>query len=76
MTIRMVLIKKKEHGDRDDAFPNIKMEMITSLIHHPLPLAPISEAPPPAPMPLMLTTKERKKIKRMKKNGKTKRSTR
>ncbi len=38
---------------------------VTLKVHHPVQLAPPTEEEPPAPRPLQLTTKERKKIKRM-----------
>ncbi|GAB5363525.1 hypothetical protein AAMO2058_000890700 [Amorphochlora amoebiformis] len=40
---------------------------VTIKIHHPVPLAPPCEEEPPGPRPLMLTKKERKKIRRMNK---------
>eukprot|EP00954_Amorphochlora_amoebiformis_P022139 1351243-Amorphochlora_amoeboformis.AAC.1 len=36
---------------------------VTIKIHHPVPLAPPCEEEPPGPRPLMLTKKERKKIR-------------
>eukprot|EP00468_Gymnochlora_sp_CCMP2014_P008010 CAMPEP_0167754258 /NCGR_PEP_ID=MMETSP0110_2-20121227/8168_1 /TAXON_ID=629695 /ORGANISM="Gymnochlora sp., Strain CCMP2014" /LENGTH=426 /DNA_ID=CAMNT_0007640113 /DNA_START=333 /DNA_END=1610 /DNA_ORIENTATION=- len=40
---------------------------VTLKVHHPVPLAPPCEEEPPGPMALMLTKKERKKIRRMNK---------
>jgi len=45
---------------------------ITIYIHHPVELLPVGEAPPPGPMPLMLTDKEKKKIRHMRKLEKEK----
>ena len=50
----------------------INMAAITTYIHHPLELAPVAEDEAPPPMQMMLTEKERKKIKRMKKVEKAK----
>jgi hypothetical protein len=38
--------------------------MVTSTVQHPVPIAPSAEEAPPPPMPLMLTCKERDKIRR------------
>lgn len=42
---------------------------ITDIITHPVPVEPMTEGPAPAPLQLMLTAKERKKIKRMKRQA-------
>ncbi|KAJ3299257.1 hypothetical protein HK104_009560 [Borealophlyctis nickersoniae] len=38
--------------------------IITNLVQHPVPIQPPAEAAPPKPKPLMLTKKERKKLRR------------
>jgi len=45
---------------------------ITIYIHHPVELTPAGEPPPPGLMPLMLTEKEKKKIRHMRKLEKEK----
>jgi U4/U6 small nuclear ribonucleoprotein PRP3 len=36
---------------------------VTQYVEHPVPVAPVGEAPPPPPQPLRLTTKEQKKLR-------------
>lgn len=46
---------------------DIKEEKMTIYVHHPVPLAPVGESGAPPPMPLMLTPKERKRLRRQRK---------
>ncbi len=50
----------------------LKSDAITNMIHVPIILDPVAEAVAPPPMQMMLTAKERKKIKRIKKVEKQK----
>eukprot|EP00466_Bigelowiella_natans_P015198 jgi/Bigna1/85178/estExt_fgenesh1_pg.C_20376 len=51
----------------DDFTEDMVPSTITLKVHHPVPLAPPCEVEPPGPRALLLTKKERKKIRRMNK---------
>lgn len=54
-------------SDYDSFNPDIVPKAVTQLVHHPIPVPPAIEDATPAPRPLMLTKRERKKIRRMNK---------
>eukprot|EP01027_Heterolobosea_sp_BB2_P018115 GEZU01025577.1.p1 GENE.GEZU01025577.1~~GEZU01025577.1.p1 ORF type:complete len:540 (-),score=140.42 GEZU01025577.1:60-1631(-) len=57
-----VLLPNRTYDDIKDKF-DIREKKINIYIEHPVPIQPLVEKPAPGPIPLMLTPKERKKIR-------------
>ena len=56
---RLLLDPKAYAGAGGSIAGNVNEARITVYVEHPVPIEPPAEGPPPAPMPLMLTTKVR-----------------